>query len=202
MPMIETKPDALAFTYARSFFMLADSKGGRALIEDVLGQLEEILDLAFADKKFGEFLASRTLSVKDRSGALQRIFKGRVDDLTLQFLQVLNRKGRLQHLAGITAAFDSLVQEKFGRVEIDVITAETIPPEALNALRSRLATALKKEVIAHPYVDPSMIGGVKLKIGDQLVDGSVATQLRRIRDRLEVEGLGALRARADRVVGE
>jgi F-type H+-transporting ATPase subunit delta len=202
MPMIETKPDALAFTYARSFFFLAEGKGGRALIEEVLGQLEDILDLAFADKKFGEFLSSRALGMKDRAGSLERIFKGRVDDLTYQFLQILNRKGRLQHLAGITAAFDSLVQAKFGRIEVDVITAESIPPDALNSLRQRLATALKKEVIAHPYVDPSMIGGVKLKIGDQLVDGSIATQLRRIRDRLEVEGLGMLRSRADRIVGE
>lgn len=200
MPLTETQPNALAAVYARALFDTADARGGRPMVEDVLGQLEDILDLARADSKFGEFLCSRALGAKDRATGLERIFKGRVDDVTLNFLLTLNRKGRLHHITGITAAFDAVVQQKFGRVEVDVFSAEPLKPESVASIRTRLEAHLKKEVVIHPYVDGSMIGGIKLKIGDQFIDGSVATQLRRLQDRLQNEGLGELRAQMNRAL--
>ena len=115
---------------------------------------------------------------------------------------MLNAKGRLGNLAPITAAFDQLVQEAFGRVEVDVYTAAPIDADELNSIRERLQSILGKEPVVHPYVDNAMIGGLKLQIGDQLIDASVATRLRRLRDKLSGEGSAQVRAAADRLVGE
>jgi len=92
------------------------------------------------------------------------------------------------------------VQEAFGRVEVDVYTASPISPEDLGAIRDRLQQVLGKEPIVHPYTDRSMIGGLKLQIGDQLIDASIATSLRKLRDRLNEDGLAAIRAKADRLI--
>lgn len=200
MPLIESQPDALATVYARSLLELADESGGQERIESVMGQLEDILDMARADKRFGEFLASRVLSTANRRESLRRIFGGHCDDLVLRFLLVLNEKRRLGHLVAIVAAYDALVQERFGRIEVDVFTAAPVEFSEIERVKDRLSTILGKEVVVHPYTDESMIGGVKFRIGDQLVDASLASRLRRMRDRLNTTGGAELRARAGRII--
>ena len=200
MPLIESPPDAAARVYARSLFELAAGKGGQGVIEETLGELEDILDLARADQKFGEFLSSPSITSGDRAKTLDKIFKGRVSDLTLQFLQVLNLKGRIAYLPSIASAFDQQTQEKFGRIEVDVITAEPLPADQVRSMRDRLTGVLGKEVILHPYTEAGMIGGVKFRIGDQLVDASVQTQLRKMKDKLDTDGDAAMRTRISKII--
>lgn len=192
--------DAVSTVYARSLFDLAQSKGGHDAIEGTLGELEEILELARSNPKFGELLSSRVVSTEKRGASLQRIFGGRVSDLTCRFLLILNEKGRLGHLASIVSAYDGLVQQHFGRVEVDVFTADPMGPDELRDVQGKLSKSLGKDVIAHPYTDASMLGGVKFRIGDQLIDASLATRLRKLRDQLTTSGNAAIRAKFDGIV--
>jgi F-type H+-transporting ATPase subunit delta len=200
MPLIESQPDALSQVYARSLFELAEARGGRPTIESSLAELEDILELARSDARFSEFLASRVLPVAERSASLGKIFGGRISDLTLRFLQVLNEKGRLGHLPAVAAAFDRIVQEKFGRIEVDLYTAAPASREEIEQVRARLQRALGKEPVIHAYTDPSMIGGLKMQIGDRLIDGSIATRLRQFRDQLATGGSAEIRTRVERMI--
>ncbi len=202
MPLIESPPDALANIYARSILELAEADGGRDRMESVMGQLEDILDLARADRRFGEFLASQVLSTADRRKAIQAIFTDRCDDLVKRFLLVLNEKGRLGHLPAIVAAYDAMVQDQFGRVEVDVFTASPLDVSEIDKVKDRLGTILKKDVVVHPYTDESMLGGVKFRIGDQLIDASLASRLRRMRDQIQDKGGATLRAHAHRILDD
>jgi F-type H+-transporting ATPase subunit delta len=188
MPLKDLPPDALANVYARSLFELAEAAGSQHAVESCVAELEEVLDIARGDQRFSEFLASPAVPMTGREAALKRIFKGKISDLTLRFLLTLNRKRRLDHLPAIVAALDAMAQERFGRVEVDVFTAEPIAADDLRAIRERLTQALSREAIVHPYTEPAMIGGIKLRVGDRLIDGSLATQLRRIRDQLAATG--------------
>ncbi len=200
MPLIYAQPDALARTYAQSLIELAEHENGQEAIERTLGELEDILELAREDSLFGEFLSSRVLAKDARSASLDRIFQGKISDLTLRFLQVLNAKDRLSHLPAIVAAFDQIVQDRFGRVEVDVFTAEPVDGEELASMRSQLQDILKREVILHPYTDAEMIGGLRLRIGDHLIDGSVASRLHKLRDQMTRHGSAEVRARIDRIL--
>lgn len=201
MPLSHAVPDALCQTYARSLFDLVEPQGGASGVEGTLGELEDILELAKDDRTFDEFLASRTIPRAQRDAALVRMFSGRCTPITLRFLRVLNDKERLASLPGITAAFDALVQHKFGRIEVDAFTVEALSPDQIADLRTRLSKALQKDVVLHAYVDHQMIGGIKLRIGDQLVDASLATRLRALQDQLSSQGLASLRARIASVLG-
>jgi F-type H+-transporting ATPase subunit delta len=200
MPLIQAPPDALAQIYARSLFELAESQGGREMLEQVAGEIEDILEMTRTDAQFNEFLASRILAASDREASLRKILQGRVSDLSLNFLLILNSKHRLGHLVPIAGAFDQMVQEKFGRVEVDLYTPAPIAPEQLREIRDRLQQILKREPIVHPYTDPSLIGGMRLQIGDTLVDGSLASRLRRFKEQMAGEGAARLRARFDQIV--
>lgn len=200
MPLTYSEPDALARIYANSLFDLAKQDGGPQRTEDILGELEDILELTRQDARFGEFFASRILPAKERAASIEKIFSGRVSDVTKRFLLVLNHKDRLNHLPAIVAAYEQIVQHTYGRVEVDVYTAAPIDPQDLNDIRSRLQQKLGKEPVLHAYTDPSLIGGLKLQIGDQLIDGSVRTQLRKLRDKIAENGGAAIRSTAARMI--
>lgn len=202
MPLTESRPDALSETYAQSIFELASSQGGQSTVEQILGELEDVLELARSDAQFNEFLSSRVLKQSDRTKSLTGIFSGKVHDLTLKTLQVLNKKGRLSHLIPIVAALDVIVQRELGRIEVDLYTAAPVDSGELAKIKDQLNTSLGKEAVVHPYTDPSMIGGVRLQIGDTLIDASLQTRLRKMRDRLAEEGTSSLRAAAQRAIDD
>lgn len=194
--------DALAQVYAKSLFELAQEAGGHEKIEEVNDELEQICELMRGDKAFREFLASPVIEEGKRQGSLQRVFSDRVTDLTLRFLLVLNERKRLGHLESIADAFSHLVQDAFGRVEVDVFTASPLEPNQREQLAQRVREAIGREPVLHPYTDPSLIGGIRLRIGDQLIDGSVRTSLRRLRQTLLTSGGAALRERIAGVIDE
>lgn len=201
MSATTNQPDALARVYALALYEIADESGGQPAVESTMGELEEILELARQDRGFGEFLASQILTARERSASIEVILRGRASDHVVRFLQVLNEKGRLGHLGAVTAAFDELVQKRLGRVEVDVFTAASIERAELDSLRTRLRDVLGKEPVIHTYTDPTMIGGLKLRIGDELVDASVATQLRKLREELKTSGSSDLRHRTEELFG-
>ncbi|PCI06918.1 ATP synthase F1 subunit delta [bacterium] len=200
MPLIEAQPSALAKVYAKSLFEVAQQHGGQENAESILGELEDIVELARSNRAFSELLASRLIDSGKRDASLERMFAGKVSDLTLKFLRQLNRKGRLVNLSQIATAMDELVQSQFGRIEVDVFTATPISTGELESVRSQLSASLGKEVIMHPYTDSSMLGGIKLRMGDQLIDASIQAQLRKMRDGLLDTGSAEVRGRSSDIL--
>ena len=176
-----TQVHDVAKVYAQSLLELALASGGDTPAE-VGAELDALCEAARADAGFREFLASPMLDRAEREASLGRILKGKASDLLLRFVLVLNRKGRLGNLLEIGDAFDQLLQERFGKIEVDVFTVQggQLPDEVTAAVKARVKSAFGKEAVLHSYRDAAMIGGIKLRIGDQLIDGSVATRLRRM----------------------
>jgi len=199
MPLIDTPPDALAKVYAQSLFELAAEDGGRQRLEDLSGEVDELVELTRAEPQLSEFLASRILPVRSREASIRKIFEGRISELLLKFLLVLNRKERLNQFLPIAKAFEQMVQEQFGRVEIDVFTRYPLDQSELDSLRDRLKQAIKREPVMHSYTNENMIGGVMLQVGDKLIDASIATRLRKMRDLLTSEGASIIRSKFDQV---
>lgn len=200
MPLLETPPDALSEVYATSLFEVCHNDGGDVAVQETLDELTAILSMAREDAAFNEFLASQVLSARDRAKSLRSVFEGKISNRTLTFLLVLNDKDRLARLPSLVQAFHEKAQEAFGRLEVDVHTAGPISSADLSTIRDRLAAALNKEVVAHHRNDPAMIGGLKLRFGDRLVDGSIATRLRRFRDQLGEGGAARIRAQVGNMI--
>jgi F-type H+-transporting ATPase subunit delta len=179
--------DAISSVYARSLYELAQPAGEDKIVE-VGRELEAVCEIVRSEPAFRELLNSPVVDARRRAESLRRIFDDRVTDLTLRFLLVLNAKGRLGHIESVTEAYDMIVQESYGRVEVDVFTPTRLDDAERATLSSRIQEALGKEPVLYSYTDPSMIGGVRLRIGDQLIDGSVATKLKRLKHGLLQSG--------------
>jgi F-type H+-transporting ATPase subunit delta len=194
-----TQTDSVSTTYARSLYELAQGAGADK-VKEIAEELADIVELTRSDRAFGEFLHSPIVARDRRRQSLQVIFGDRVTDLTLRFLLVLNDKDRLTHLGSIVDAYDAMVDEAHGRIEVDMWTAAPMGDEQLETVTARIREALGKDPILHAYTDEAMMGGIKLRIGDQLVDGSIATRLRRMRQGLLRDGASTMRARATELI--
>jgi F-type H+-transporting ATPase subunit delta len=190
--------DAVARVYAQSLLELADAAGGDEKIVETGGELSAIAEMIREDAEIAEFLRSPIVDSEKRAASLRRIFEGRVSDLVLRFMLVLNGKGRLGEFGSMVSGYDQLVNERMGRVEVDVMTVDgSLDPDQLALLGEKVKAKLGQEPVFHQYADESLIGGLVLRVGDQLIDGSVRGQLRRMREELLASGSTRVRAGAD-----
>lgn len=171
--------------YARALFEAAEEAGQVAEVADEVGQLASLFDEQ-ADLR--ELLGSHLISAGQKGETVERLFKGRVCDLMYRFLQVVGEKGRLAWLGGICRAFIAMASERGNRVEAEACVAQEMSPEQVSQLAKRLGESIGREVVLHQSVQPGLIGGVRLHIGDRVLDGSVAAQLRAMREKLREAG--------------
>lgn len=198
-----TTIDEVARVYALSIFQLAEEAGGEDKIHQIGDELEAIASIVREDARIAEFFRSPIVDIKKRSEALRRILDGQVSDVVLRFLLVLNHKSRLGRIADIADAFVEIANDRFGRVEVDVFTVDgAMEDSQLESLRARIVARMGRDPVFHQHADASMIGGLVLRIGDQLIDGSVRGRLRRIREDLKSRGSSDVRHTAERFMGD
>ena len=97
---------------------------------------------------------------------------------------VSDRGGRFKHLPEIVEAFEDEAEKRAGRVRAEVVTATQLPPEYFTGLQRTLEQVTGKKVVLTTSVDPSIIGGVVTRVGDQVFDGSVQYQLNELKEEL------------------
>lgn len=170
-----------AAAYARSLLELAGEKQQAEPIGQELNQLRQIVQ---ENPAFGQYLADPAIGETERGALLKRVFEGKVSPLIMNFVQVLNSNGRLGHVVAIADAYDELLDELLGKIEVDVTVAHKLTPDQLEEVRRKVSAALKKDAVLHQYVDERIIGGMILRVQDQLIDGSVKAQLAAMRRKL------------------
>lgn len=182
--------------YAMSLLELAEKANQAREIEE---EMRAIADLAEQNPKVLELLANKRVRLQRRSEALSNIFKGRVSDLSFKFLHILTQRNRIDELPGIITAFIALAQSRYGVVEVDAFVAEPMSDELTARLGDTIEKAITRKPLIRQHTDKTLIGGIKLRVGDYLVDGSVATQLRLMREKLIDQSRAHARNDADRI---
>jgi F-type H+-transporting ATPase subunit delta len=175
------KQSGASLQYARALLDLANE---RKQAEPIGQELAEIGNIIEGNKSLASFLSDPGISTADRTELLNKVFKGRVSPLVMNTMGVLNSKGRLSLLHGVTEAFQELLDEQLGKVEVDVTVAHRLDNAQLEQVRQRISQALKKDAIVHQYVDEKIIGGIVVRVDDKLIDASVKSQLEAMKRQL------------------
>ena len=203
MPLFDAPPEAVDRVYAEALFEMAEAAGGEERLKAIVAEFDELIELTRDDPRFSEFMASRILPSEDRARSLETIFADSgLSPLVLHFMLVLNQKGRLSRLLSVIAAFEEMVDQRFGRIEVNVYTREALDQQMIDHIKERLHKSLGREPVVYGYTDPTMLGGVKMQIGDRLYDDSLRTQIRNMSELFKNEGTTRMRTRADAAVDD
>ena len=146
--------------------------------------VREVADAVGADITLRHFLESPRVSAEQKGEILARAFQDRLPPLFVRFLRTLLLKRRQMLLPEIATEYHALLDEAEGRVHAQVTFARQPSDGEREAVSRGLSRTLGKQVVPHVSVDPSIVGGVVVKVGDQVMDGSVRRRLRLLRERM------------------
>ena len=169
----------IARPYAAALFDLSQSEGSMDAVEAGLNDLQK-LSVESAD--FRRFLRSPVISADEKSGAVEAILsRANLNGTVGNFVKVVARNGRLFALPAIIKAFKELAAQGRGEVTAEVTSAAALSAAQLKALAETLKQKLGKTVTLTEHVDPSLIGGLQVKVGSQMIDSSLKTKLTAIK---------------------
>jgi F-type H+-transporting ATPase subunit delta len=129
-------------------------------------------------------LANPAIPASSRIEALGRIIGEEVRGTQRNLLALLVRRGRFEQLPAVAREFRRLYRRREGIVEATVTSAATLDAAEATALRGRLEAVTGQRIELEQQVDPELLGGVQVRVGDQLIDGSVRGRLERLRNQL------------------
>ncbi len=181
--------------YAQAFLGAAATKG---VLDEAVAELESIAAALEANPKFESLLSSALVPHEEKTQILDRTFGGKLSPLVLDFLKVLSKHGRLDVTRAVYEQAQKLYDEQRGRVRVDVHTAVPLDGGQTSNLEASLRRILGGEPVLESTVDPSIIGGVVLRVGDTVYDGSVARQLLQVREQMINRSVHEIQSRRDR----
>ena len=167
------EPRTIARPYAEAVFSLADGAGKLPEWSAALANLAAVA----ADAQVRAVIGDPNLSSAKVAGLFLSILGGKLPEGAENFVRVLADNGRLDVLGEIRMQFEALKNEREGVVEAEVVSAFEMDEAQLADLVARLEKNTGKKVKAHVSVDKALIGGVKVVLGDKVIDGSARAQL-------------------------
>lgn len=173
----------IARRYAQALHEQATDDKAVARVDDDVTLLRDTLG---ASPDLAQALASPVVSQERKARIVDALFAERFGPTTLQFIRFLLEKGREDLLGSIAGAYRALRDEQEGIVEAHVKTALEMPDAERKALQKSLEAKTGKQVRLHVTVVPDLIGGLVIRIGDTVYDGSVRNKLAELRERMDV----------------
>jgi len=166
--------ETLARRYATAVFSLAQEANAA---ERVGNDLSEIARTIASDRTIAEFFVAPTISRYDKERALTEAFRGRFDEIALHTLLLLVRKRREAILSELIVEYRKLELQARGAEALVLTTARELSESEVRDLVARLERLYSKKFEVSVQRDPSLIGGVRVRVGDRRLDASIAGRL-------------------------
>ena len=173
--------DAVPRRYAQALTEEAQKAGSLDAVDADVALLTGTLD---GSRELRLALTSPVVSTAKKGAVLDALFEGKVSDLSLRFLRLLVDKQRDGQIPAILDAYRALRDERTGTIEATVRTAKPLSAAERDRLQSALEARSASTVRMRVEIDPTLIGGLVVRLGDTVYDRSVRHQLETLRDQL------------------
>lgn len=193
--VFDTDQQQLGDVYAKALLAVGTDAGNVDMLVD---QLESVAEVVAGLPSFQAALESPRIEVAAKVQMVDKAFKGRVDPAMLNFLKVLAQKNRFSCLSVAAVSAGKLRDVAAGRVQAVLTTASAVEDSVRERVAERLSKVLGQKVGLTAEVDPTVIGGMVIRVGDTVYDGSVVNQLAQVRARAVESAANAIREKLDR----
>ncbi|MBX2852242.1 MAG: ATP synthase F1 subunit delta [Phycisphaeraceae bacterium] len=181
----ELKTDTVGRVYAEALLELAREQG---VVDALTDEVQQLLPVIAEGGELNRLLTNPAIGDAERAKIVERVFSGKVSDLLYKMMRVLCDKGRLGSLSQVAAGYLLAVSDDRGHIDVEAYIASELDSDAAKKVAEQIGQALGKTVTLTQKVDESLIGGLKIKVGDQLIDASVASQLRSMKNKMIAAG--------------
>ncbi|WP_436514837.1 ATP synthase F1 subunit delta [Ekhidna sp. To15] len=168
----------IAVRYATPIIELAEEK---KILDAVKADMESFKAVCEENRDFSLMLKSPIISHLKKADILKKVFSGKVNELTLQAFEIITKKSRESMLEDIAKEFLHLYNVKKGLAEVSVTTSIELDAEMKKAFEKLAKDITGKEPLLTGKVDPDIVGGYILKVGDRQIDDSVRGQLKELK---------------------
>ncbi len=176
----------VARRYAKALYEQTGAQpDGRGATDAVHAGVALIRESLNGSRDLRRFFESPVIPAEKKESIIDELFADRVSELMLRFMKLLLRKKREDVLPDILAAYSALRDEQLGIVEAHARAAQEMDEGAKQSLREALQRMTGKDVRLNVRTDASLLGGLVVRIGDRVYDGSVEHQLAALRERME-----------------
>ncbi|MBC6399493.1 MAG: ATP synthase F1 subunit delta [Ekhidna sp.] len=170
--------ERVAARYAKPFLALAEEK---KVLENVKKDMDSFLSICKENREFSLMLKSPIIPYFKKANILKKAFEGKYNDLTIQAFDLITRKNRENVLQSIADEFVHLYNIKKGITEVSVTTTFRLDAETKRSFEKLAKDITGKEPAISEVVDPEILGGYILKLGDKQIDDSVKGQLNNLK---------------------
>lgn len=180
---------AVARRYARGLFDVAREQNQ---VDEVASDLQEVVATLRQEPELQRLLERQRVSTRSKKDLLSKLWQERVCRLVYCFLELLIDKHRERYLEAILEVYLDLVRDLKNITVAEIRTAFPLDPQREAALQQALEVMTGKKIELRLNVDPELIGGIIIKIGDRVYDGSVKKRLQALGARFVERSLGKL----------
>jgi len=169
--------EQIAEVYSRALFQVALEKGSLDALRDELGTFDDALT---ENKDLKTFFTSPEFSTEEKKDGLHRSVTGASEEIT-NFLEALLERHRMAAIHRIRSRFDERWERERKVLAVEVTSAVELDPNTLSQIGERIGQQTGQHVQSTSQVDPEIIGGIVVRVGNQILDASIRTRLERLR---------------------
>ena len=197
---IDPNKEHLGRIYAKALLAASETSGDTAaVVEQFEALISDVLDRLPA---FAEYLKSPRVALEAKAELIDRSLSKSLSPTLVNFLKVVARRGRMEAISEMAAATRKQYNESRGVVDVEVRVSGPLDEATLQRVSSAVTRALGKEVHLHVHVDETLLGGIVLRIGDRVYDGSVVTRLANMRQQVRERTFQQIRSAIEQFAGD
>jgi len=197
--VMDVTEEQIARVYAQAFMGVAAASANVGGLVDEVGSL--VNDVVGVFPLLEQTLVSSLVSHDQKVGLLDRVFANRASAELLNFMKVLSKHGRLGLLRSVARQVKKLHAERSGRTDVEVRVATELEGRLRDEIENQLRKMLRTEPVLSIVVDPALIAGIIIRVGDRVYDGSVSTRLERARQSMIERATEQIETRPERFTG-
>lgn len=174
--------------YAEAILAIAEEQGKG---EEFEAELQSLQDLFGQSREFRIFFESPKIPRKEKVEILDRTFADKVGPSVLNLLKILVERGRQQFFGEICEAYTEKLNELRGRTSVRITSAVALTESRRTELLEAIGKKIGRTLVSEEHVDEKLLGGMTIRIGDAVIDGSVRTRLNLMRETLAAPRIGS-----------
>ena len=171
----------ISIRYAKALFSLAQDEKKLDIVANDLSNIKGLIETSV---DFNTFLLNPLISGNKKAEVLNSMFAEKVDPLTLNFLNLLSSKKRVNVLDQILIRFEELLLKHRNQIVAELISTASLDSDQLDSIKANIEAITQKSVLLETKEDASLIGGFTVKIDDIIIDNSVRYQLTKLKEKL------------------